>query len=158
MPWTESAEPRVARGRDPEPVVQFSLFLPNRLGRLHETASRLSDQNIHVLALTALDTTDSAIIRLIVDDPEGARAVFAQTGAPYTVTDILVVELDFEHDLKGVLSALLEAELNIHYTYPFLVRPAGKAALAVSLEHPDVAADALRRRNFSVLYQNDLSR
>ena len=60
--------------------------------------------------------------------------------------------------IKAVYSALVEAELNIHYTYPFLNRPAGKSALVINVEHPEVAVDSLRRHQFEVLYQGDVSR
>ena len=66
--------------------------------------------------------------------------------------------MDSEKRLQEVLGALVEAELNIHYTYPFLTRPGGKSALAISLEHQDVAEIALRRHQFRVLYQPDIAR
>ena len=56
--------------RQPEAVTQFSVFTPNRLGRLYDLVSTLAGQGVHVLALTILDTTDSAVIRCVVDDPE----------------------------------------------------------------------------------------
>jgi hypothetical protein len=156
MEWSESTE--VARRKEREPVRQFSVFMPNRLGRLNEVMRKFDDAGIHALALTVLDTTDSTILRLIVDDPDAARAMFKEMGAAFTETKVLVVELDYAHQLKDALSALVEAELNIHYIYPFLTRPDGKAALAISIEHPEVAEEALRRHDFPILDQHDLSR
>jgi len=68
------------------------------------------------------------------------------------------VEMQGERQLRDVLAALLEAELNIHYTYPFLTRPGGKSALVLNVEHPEVAVESLRRNLFPVLYQGDISR
>jgi hypothetical protein len=150
--------PRTARGKTPERVDQFSVFIPNKLGRMHEVVRRLAQHEVHVLALTLLDTTDSTIIRLIVDDPDRARTLLGEYGFPFTETTIVAVEIEGERQLQDVLGSLLEAELNIHYTYPFLTRPGGKSALAISLEHPEVAEDALRRNQFRVLFQADLSR
>jgi hypothetical protein len=158
MAQSATTNTRTARGRDPEPVVQFSLFMPNRLGRLCEIIRFLGEKEVHVLALTVLDTTDSTILRLIVDDPDSARTIFQESQQPFSETTPLVVELDYERPLQGALEALLEAELNIHYIYPFLTRQSGKSALAISIEHPDVAELALRRHQFTVLYQGDLSR
>lgn len=146
------------RGRDPEPVIQFSVFMPNRLGRLHELTRRLADREVHILALTVLDTTDSTILRFISDDPEGARALLEAHGFPFTEVVVLAVEVEGEGRLKDVLAALLEAELNIHYVYPFLTRPGGKSALVISIEEAEVAGDALRAHQFTVLFQPDLSR
>ena len=51
-------------------MIQFSVFTPNRLGRLHDLIRLLGAQGVHVLGLMVLDTTDSAIIRVVVDDPD----------------------------------------------------------------------------------------
>ena len=61
------AEAQVAKGRPSGAVTQFSVFTPNRLGRLHDLVGLLGSQNVHVLAIAILDTTDSAIIRLVVN-------------------------------------------------------------------------------------------
>ena len=60
--------------------------------------------------------------------------------------------------INGVLSALLEAEINIHYIYSFIKRPEGKSALAINTEDSDVAAQALSKRGYRVLTQRDISR
>jgi hypothetical protein len=44
-------------------------FLWKTSGRLNQLLRMLGSMNIHVLALSVQDTTDSSIIRLIVDDP-----------------------------------------------------------------------------------------
>ena len=59
-----------AQGRQPEPVVQFSAFTRNRLGRLHDLVGALGARGVHVIALTVLDTTECAIIRFVADDPD----------------------------------------------------------------------------------------
>ena len=158
MPLGSVSSTRTAKGRTPDPATQFSVFIPNKLGRMHDVVRALAAQEVHVLALTLLDTTDSTIIRLIVDDPDRARELLTKHAFPFTETKLVVVEIEGERQLGDVLAALLEAELNIHYTYPLLTRPGGKSALAMSLEHPDVAEDALKRHQFAVLYQGDLSR
>ena len=47
---------KVSMGRRANRVVQFSVFTPNRLGRLHELVGALGAQNVHVLALTVPTT------------------------------------------------------------------------------------------------------
>ena len=59
--------------RPVDPVKQFSVFTENRVGRLYDLVGLLRENNVHVIAITVLDTTDSAILRLIVDDPDKAR-------------------------------------------------------------------------------------
>ena len=140
------------------PVKQFSVFTENRVGRLHELTALFKSSIVHVMAITVLDTTDSAIVRLIVDDPDKARELMINNDFPFTESDVLAVEVTDESELKGVLGALLEAEINIHYIYSFLKRPQGRGALAINVEDSDVAAQALGHRGFKTLTQADISR
>jgi hypothetical protein len=144
--------------RPSDPVKQFSIFTENKLGRLHEIIGIFAARQVHVLALTTLDTTDSTILRVVVDDPDVARELLEVRGYAFTECDLLVVEIDSETKLKGALAALVMAEINIHYVYSFVVQPDGKAALALNLEDMEVAAQALRQQQFRVLEQRDLSR
>jgi hypothetical protein len=141
-----------------DPVRQFSVFAENRVGRLHELTALFKQHNVHIMAITVLDTTDSAIMRVIVDDRDKARELMVNNDFPYTECDVLAVEINDETDLRDVLAALLEAEINVHYVYSFIKRPEGRAALAVNVEDADVAAQALNQRGFKVLTQRDIAR
>jgi len=140
------------------PVKQFSVFAENRLGRLYDLISLLKKHQVHVMGLTVLDTTDSSIVRFVVDDPEQTRELLVNNDFPYVECTVLAVEITDESQLKGVLAALFEAEINIHYIYSFIKRPDGRAALAISAEDDDVAAQSLNTRGFRVLTQRDISR
>jgi hypothetical protein len=141
-----------------DPVKQFSVFAENRLGRLYDLTSLLKENNVHIMAITVLDTTDSAIVRFIVDDPAKARELMINNDFPYVEHDVVAVEITDESQFKGVLAALFEAEINIHYIYSFIKRPEGRSGLAISAEDDDVAAQALSKRSFRVLTQRDISR
>jgi hypothetical protein len=134
-----------------DPVKQFSVFTENRVGRLHDLTSLFKASNV-------LDTTDCAIDRLIVDDPDKARELMVSNDFPYSECDVLAVEINDESQLTGVLAALLEAEINIHYVYSFIKRPEGRSALVFNTEDRDVAAQALGQRGFRVLTQSDIAR
>src|SRR5687768_504026 len=133
-----------------DPVKQFSVFAENRLGRLYDLTALLKDNNVHVMAVTVMDTTDSSIVRYITDDPDKARELMINNDFPYVESDVLAVEITDESQLKGVLAALLEAEINIHYVYSFIKRPEGRSALAINAEDDDVAAQSLSKRGFRV--------
>lgn len=139
-------------------VKQFSVFTPNQLGRLHDLTALFSAHAVHVMALTVLDTTDSSIIRLVVDDPEQARELMMKHDFPFTESDLLVVELDSATDLNLLMTALLQAELNVNYLYSFIPHPQGKSILAMSLEDSDIAEKVLIQHQFRVLKQSDISR
>jgi len=71
---------------------------------------------------------------------------------------VTAVEISGEADLKAVLSALLEAEINIHYVYSFIKRPEGKSALLFHIEDADIAAQSLTKCGLKVLSQRDIAR
>lgn len=141
-----------------DPVKQFSVFAENRLGRLYDLTSLLRQNSVHVIGITVLDTTDSAIVRFIADDPDKARELMINNDFPYVECVILAVEITDESQLNGVLAALFEAEINIHYIYSFIKRPEGRCALAINAEDEDIAAQSLAQRGFRVLTQRDISR
>lgn len=141
-----------------DPVRQFSVFAENRVGRLHDLTALLKTHDVHIMALTVLDTTDSAIVRVIVDDPDRARELMVNNDFPYSEGEVLAVEITDESELKGVLAALFEAEINVFYVYSFIKRPEGRSALAISTEDVDVAAQALNQRGYRVLTQHDIAR
>lgn len=141
-----------------DPVKQFSVFTENRVGRLSDLTSLLKSNDVHIMALTVLDFTDTTILRLIVDDNDKARELMVNNDFPYTECDVLAVEINDESDLREVLAALLEAEINIHYIYSFIKRPEGRSGLALKIEDPDVATQSLQNRGFKILTQSDITR
>lgn len=145
------------KARRIDPIVQFSIFTPNRLGRLHDLTGLLQASSVHVLALMVVDTSDSAIIRVVVDDPDGARELLLREGFPFTENPIVAVEAN-PPELSRLMAALLEAELNINYLYSFIPQPDGKPVIGLSLEDNEMAEQALQRHQFRTLKQVDISR
>jgi hypothetical protein len=141
----------------PDPVMQFSVFTPNRLGRLHDLIGLFDTHGVHVLALMVLDTTDSAIVRMVVDDPEYARELLVKGSFCFTESKLVVVEAT-PTDLSRMMSALLQAELNVNYLYCFIPHPHGRSILALSMEDNEMAEQALSKHQFRTLRQVDLSR
>lgn len=147
----------ITRARRSESVIQFSIFTANRLGRLHDLIRLLQARNVHVLGLMVLDTTDSAIIRIVVDNPDEARDLLNRESFPFTESSLVVVEVN-PTDLNRLMSALLEAELNINYLYSFIPQPEGKPLVGLSMEDNETAEQALKRHQFKTLKQRDISR
>ena len=140
-------------------VKQFSVFLINRAGALLGVVKLLEDAQIHVLALSIHDSVDVTIVRLIVSDPDGVETLFMERGIPFGSCDLLVVELkNGPGDLSKCFRAFLEAETNIHFAYPIIVRPDGFSLLALHLEDTDLGAVVMQNHGFKTLRQKDLSR
>ncbi len=138
---------------------QFSVFLENKVGKLLELAQLLVSHHIHICALTVIEMADAAVARIIVSDPDGARDVFNEAGIAHSECGVIAVELPHSAEtLDKMLSALLEAEININFTYSMMIRPRGNAVIALSVEDEELAMDVLRRHQFAVLTQSDISR
>lgn len=150
---------KTARAKPGPLVRQFSVFLENKCGRLLDFIRLFEQTNIHILGLSIVDTTDSAVVRVVVDDPDKADEVFHQHMIPFSDTDLIVVELPRGADgFTALLRSLLQAEINVYYTYSLIVRPNNRPLLAFHVEDNDLAADVLNRNGFTTLIQTDLSR
>ena len=141
-----------------EPIVQFSVFADNKVGKLNELVRLLLSHDVHIVAMSIQDTTDSAMIRIVVDDPQLARDLLFENKHPFTKNELVAVEIDSVSEIKGVTAALVQAEINIHYVYSFISRPDGKSALAIRLEDNELAEEVLKSKELKVLTQADISR
>lgn len=150
---------KTARAKPGPLVHQFSVFLENKCGRLLELTRLFNQTNVHILGLSVVDTTDSAVVRMVVDDPDMAVEIFQKTHIAFSGTDVVVAELPSGPDgLVTLYSTLLQAEINIYYTYSLIVRSNNHAVLAFHVEDHDLAVDVLKRHGFTTLSQSDLSR
>ena len=140
------------------PLFNFSIHADNKVGRLNEIFGLLAVHEVHVVAVSILDTTDSSIVRLIVDYPEEAEKLLIEHRFSFERNEMIAVEMESEAQLKTVTCALVMAEINIHYIYPFLVRPNRRYGLALRLEDNELAAETLSRSQLRVIGQNDIAR
>ncbi len=142
-----------------EPVSQFSVFLHNRVGALMSLVKLLQDHQVEVIGVCTQDSVDLTLGRLLVSDPEGARALFMERGIAYADCRVVVVEIhDAEQGLFACLSALHEAEINIRFSYPLLRGNGPWSRLVLNVDDHLEASAALARVGFRVLSQAELSR
>ena len=140
-------------------VKQFSVFLPNKVGAMLEVVKLLNSHHSHVVAISVSESTDSAIARIIVSDPEGVEQLFRQNNIAYGMCEVVVVEMrEVATQLARLLATLFMAEVNVHFTYPLLTRPRGLAALALHVDDNECASSVLISSGFKTLSQNDISR
>ena len=139
-------------------VKQFSLFADNKVGRMHDLIQALNAEEVTILGLCTVDTTDSAIMRVVVDYWECARERFRELGVNYALSDVVAVELPAANDLAKVTAALLQAEINIHYMYPLLTRPQSRCGLIIRLEDNEMAEQVLQQSGIKTLRHGDLAR
>ncbi len=139
-------------------VNQFSIFLPNKVGALLHVVKLLNERHVDVLAINVQDSADTAIVRVVVSDPESVQMTFQDHKIAYSVCELCVVELKEATELGKLLAALLQAEVNIFGSYALLMRPRGRSALALHVEDNECACAVLSSEGFSILSQADISR
>ena len=137
-------------------VRQVSIFLDDRVGALLRLFQIFEGENVRVLALSVVHAIDCAIVRLIFDDTDRAVKLLQGSRFPTSETEVLVVEVPHGHGLMSICAALLTAEVNIDYAYPLLVRPTGRAALAIHTDNLEAATMVLKGRKFALMTEDDL--
>src|SRR6516164_6596345 len=91
-------------------VKQFSVFLPNKVGAMLDIVKLLNSHGTHIVALSVSESTDSAIARVVVSDPEGAERLFRDHNIAFGVCEVVVVEMrEVATQLIKLLAALFMA-------------------------------------------------
>lgn len=151
--------PETTSKREGPLVKQFSVFLPNKVGAMLEVIKMINGYQAHVVALSVSESTDSAIARIVVSDPGRVQDLFQKNSIAFGICEVVVVELqEVATQLVKLLAALFMAEVNVHFTYPLLTRPRGRAALALHVDDTECASSVLRGAGFKILSQSDISR
>jgi hypothetical protein len=145
-----------AQGYAPPMVTQFSVFLPNKVGKLLDLVESFDHSRCQIVALNVHEASDCAIVRLITNCSKTAREILVHNKVAFSETDLLVVELSNNHTLSSLCLSLLSAELNIHFAYPLMIRPNGTPTIALAVDDITLAGQILRRKNFRLFGEADL--
>ena len=138
-------------------ITQFSVFLENRVGQLLEVLRAFQGSKVKIVAHTICDSADCSILRLLLSHSEQGREILALHKQAFAENELLVVELPSgPGSLADVCTSLLQAEVNIYYSYPLLVHPRGRPAVALHVDNNEQASATLRAMGFEVLCEADL--
>ncbi len=97
---------------------QLTVFLENREGRLESVTDLLAKNNINIACLALADTSEYGVLRLIVSNPDRAKAILKEEGYSSRLTEVLGVRLAQEPGSVSKLTKVLAAEgINIEYMY-----------------------------------------
>ena len=141
-----------------ESIRQFVIYAENKVGWLNDFTTMLKEVDIHILAISVLDTTDSAVIRVVPNYPKDLARLLKSQSISFTERKILAVEVENEDSIQKVTQSLLAAEINIHYVYPFLHQPNGRPVLAIATEDVQTGEEALKAHQLNVLSLEDFNR
>jgi hypothetical protein len=145
------------RGRDYPAIRQFTVFLENRVGQLMEVVRRFEGSNVRIVALTISDSTECALVRFLLSDPEAGREILERAGLAIVESDLIGVELpDTPQPMLQLCTALLAAEVNIAQVYPLLTRPTSRPAVALMVDNIEMALETLHAKGFHAINEDEL--
>ncbi|HTY13167.1 MAG TPA: ACT domain-containing protein [Candidatus Omnitrophota bacterium] len=139
-------------------LVQISVFLENKQGRLSEVAALLGKGGINIRALTVAENEGFGVLRIVVDKPEAAMQLLKNGGLVAKPTDIVAVEVDDRPGgLARVLEVLSQAGINVEYMYGFLEKLTDKALLVFRFDDPDQAIEVLKKNRVKVVSSSEMA-
>jgi hypothetical protein len=121
-------------------IKQISVVMENIPGKLSGLSDVLGAEGINIRAITVADTSDLTTVRMIVDDPAKAILVLESKGYNIRQREVLAVETpDHPGGLNAVLRPLRDAQINVHYLYPYIGRIKDNAILILGVDKFDEA-------------------
>jgi hypothetical protein len=99
-------------------VTQLTVFLENRSGRLAEIADILGKAGVNIRGFSTTEAAEYGIVRLIVPDPEAARAILHDEGFTTHLSQVICVAVpDEPGGLARVLDELAAQQISVDYLY-----------------------------------------
>ncbi|MCK9265516.1 ACT domain-containing protein [bacterium] len=140
-------------------IMQLSVFLENRLGRLKEVLAVLSKNKINIRAMSLAEKSDYGMLRLIVQETEKAVEILKDENISVNLTPVIVAEvIDKPGGLLAIIEPLESNSVNVEYIYAFVEKSGDKALVVVRVEEPEKAATVLREENIKLLEREDIER
>lgn len=136
-------------------VKQLSVFMENREGRLEKATEILKEQNINILALSMADTMEYGMLRMVVSNPDAAKAALKENSFSAKLTDVLAVRLEDQvGELHSLTLILCAKGLNIEYMYSLV--SGERKAIIVKTSDAEKAAAAIREGGLQLYTDEEL--
>ena len=125
---------------------QISISLENVPGILSNVSEIMGNEGVNIRAISVADTADISTVRFVVDDPQKAINILKTNGYSVKETDVLAVETpDHPGGLNAVLRPLKNANINVHYLYPYLGRVSDQAIVILGVDKTEEAEKILKQ-------------
>lgn len=145
-----------ARARSWPTLRQFAVFVENRVGRLHALMRHLESHSVRIVALSIANSVDCAIVRLMVNDSDRGREILELSEFSFAEIELVGVEIpEASQPFLQICLALLQAEVNVQYTYPLLYQR-GHGAIAMFVDDIDLAIRTLEDKGMRIVTESDL--
>ncbi|MDD5952144.1 MAG: hypothetical protein PUC32_00610 [Oscillospiraceae bacterium] len=137
-------------------IQQLSIFLENKTGRLSAVTKALGDGDINIRAMSASDTIDYGILRIIVDKPELALEKVRDAGFTASLTKVVAIGISDKPSALGQAMELLrDHHLSVEYLYAF-TNQEHLAYVILRLDDNETGAKVLAQNGIRVIAQEEL--
>jgi len=139
-------------------IMQLSVFLENRLGRLNEVLTVLSNNNINIRALSLAEKSSYGMLRLIVSDTAVAVEVLKKENIAVNTASVIAAEVsDKPGGLLDIMKLLEDNGINVEYIYAFVEKSGDKAVVVFRVEDTQKAENIFRGKSIRLLEEKDVS-
>ncbi len=136
-------------------IPQLSVFLENKSGRLTEVLETLGKSNFRITALSVADTSEFGILRLIVSEPEKARALLKENHFTVNITEVISVKAPNEARYFGkIMKILSDQEISVEYTYAF--SHGAKSIIILKCNNNEQAITAMKEHEMELMHASEL--
>ena len=136
----------------PRIVQQLAVFLENKPGALASVCDALAVAKINIYGLTVSDTTDHAVVRMVVSNTDLAVSIFDAHGTLVVESEVLMIQNDNRPgSLSRIANALSSKKINIEYGYLASIPSAKKGLLILRVTDARKALAMLRKLDAETL-------
>ncbi len=97
---------------------QFTLYLENKPGVLASVTSKLADAGVNLEGISVAESTDVAIVQMVVDSALTTQRVLNRAKIPFTTQNVALVHLENKPgSLARIATKLAKSGININYIY-----------------------------------------
>ena len=138
-------------------IKQLSVFVENKQGSLHEITDALAKANINLRSMCVADTSNYGIVRVIADDPDGAKNLLDKEGHAANVRLVNAFAVpDQPGGLAKVLNLLEGNGVNIEYMYALITSESGKAYSVMRTDDTEETDKILTENGIELLDESKL--
>ena len=139
------------------PLIQISVFLPNKPGQLANFFEFLMENKIYIRSVTVAETEDYGLILLLVDQYEQCINLLEDGEYLHSVTEVIAVKLtDNIGQLYEIAKTLGSNNVNIEYLYTFAEKSSVASTVAVlRLDDNENGIKFLSQNGFKVIESFD---
>lgn len=138
-------------------VKQISIFVENKEGALAKVLGDLASKGVGLRAMTIADTGDFGILRIIVDDNEAAAEALRAEETVFSMTDVIACQAaDVPGGFAHVLGILMDAGINIEYTYAFVIKTGEEACAIIRVDDVGAGEKVLTDNGVPLITQDEV--